>query len=360
MKTQINILNGLRGVIAIVVVLFHLLQAYFPDNSNNPLHHAFLAVDFFFLMSGYVIGYAYDHRIQHLTIAQFMKIRLIRLQPLLVLGLFFGIIGYLFDPFVGNNQTVSTSLVIASFMLCFLMLPSSSLPNRSDETFSLNGATWSLSQEYLVNLLYAIIGKRISNKVLMLLVAFAALALLFVAKRFGNLHYGWGWSHIWVAPIRALFPFLAGLLMFRMNWKIKLKHAFPILSILLLVIFFLPKQRMNGLYESLCVILAFPLIIAVAVGSNVSKKMETFCDFLGQISYPIYILNNPFIYLYTHWVILQRPGPIVAVVSSIGFILFIFSLAIIANKNYDTPIRKWLTARTMGIKSKIQMAFKMA
>lgn len=360
MKKQLSILDGMRGVAAILVVYFHLLQAYFPASSENPLHHAFLAVDFFFLMSGYVIGYAYDSRIETITVAQFMKVRLIRLHPLVLLGLTIGLLGYLFDPFVGDTQSVSITITIIAFVFGFMMLPSQSLPNRPNETFSLNGASWSLFQEYLVNILYAMIGKRISNKALMFLVGISSLGILFVAKNFGSLHFGWGWSHIWVAPIRVVFPFFTGLLLFRMNWKLKIKNAFPILTILLLVIFFLPNQKMNGLYEALCVLIVFPLMIAIAAGSDVSKKSDQVCKFIGQISYPVYILHYPFIDLYSHWVKSYKPGFALAAVSILCLSAFFLLLAILANKFYDEPVRKWLTAWTKGIKYKIQLALKFA
>jgi peptidoglycan/LPS O-acetylase OafA/YrhL len=359
-KKQLGILDGMRGVAAIMVVYFHLLQAYFPNGAENPLHHAFLAVDFFFMMSGFVIGYAYDNRINYLTVSQFMKIRLTRLHPLVLLGLVFGILGYLFDPFVGKTQSITVTMAILTFLLGFMMLPSSSLPNRSDELFSLNGVSWSLFQEYLVNILYGMMGKRISNKALMILVGISSLGILFVAKKFGSLHFGWGWSHFWIAPIKVVFPFFTGLLLFRMNWIIKIKNAFPILTLLLVIIFVLPNQRMNGLYEAVCVLMIFPLMIAIAAGSNVSKQSEAICKYIGQISYPIYILHYPFVYLYTHWVKLYKPGYTLAAISMISLSVFFLILAILANKYYDEPVRKWLNNRTKGLKHKIQMAFKFA
>lgn len=360
MKKQLSILDGMRGVAAIMVVYFHLLQAHFPASSENPLHHAFLAVDFFFLMSGFVIGYAYDSRIDNMTVGQFMKVRLIRLHPLVLLGLVIGILGYLLDPFVGNSQSISAFMAILTFVLGFMMLPSPALPNRSGETFSLNGASWSLFQEYLVNILYVMMGKKISNKALMVLVGISSLGILFVAQKFGSLHLGWGWSHIWVAPIRVVFPFFTGLLLFRMNWKIKIKNAFLILTVLLIVIFFLPNQRMNGLYEALCVLIIFPLMIAIAAGSDVSKKSDQVCKYIGQISYPIYILHYPFIELYSHWVKSYKPGFALAAVSMLCLSVFFLLLAILANKHYDEPVRKWLTTWTKGIKFKIQLALKLA
>ena len=86
MKPHYPILDGLRGTAAILVVIFHLFEAYFPVMANHPMHHGYLAVDFFYLLSGFVVGYAYDDRWGKMSIKEFIKIRLIRLHPLVILG----------------------------------------------------------------------------------------------------------------------------------------------------------------------------------------------------------------------------------------------------------------------------------
>src|SRR6478609_5352395 len=98
-KQHFAILDGLRGVAALGVVVFHFMEWIFPDPSKNFIGHGFLAVDFFFCLSGFVIGYAYDDRIQEMGRGAFFKARLIRLHPLVVLGSVLGLLGFLLDPF---------------------------------------------------------------------------------------------------------------------------------------------------------------------------------------------------------------------------------------------------------------------
>lgn len=78
-KPRYEILDGLRGVAALLVVGYHLLETYFHGGSNQPINHGYLAVDFFFVLSGFVIGYAYDDRWNRMSTWGFVKRRLIRL-----------------------------------------------------------------------------------------------------------------------------------------------------------------------------------------------------------------------------------------------------------------------------------------
>src|SRR5687768_1307866 len=107
MKPHYPILDGLRGTAALLVVAFHLLEAYFPKMADHPIHHGYLAVDFFFLLSGFVVGYAYDDRWERMSVMEFVKIRLIRLHPLVVLSIVVGAICFWFDPYANADNHVS-------------------------------------------------------------------------------------------------------------------------------------------------------------------------------------------------------------------------------------------------------------
>src|SRR5688572_10257848 len=97
-KPHFEILDGLRGVAAIAVVVFHFMEIAIPDPEKNFIAHAYLAVDFFFCLSGFVIAYAYDEKMAVIGIAGFIKRRLIRLHPLVIIGSVLGLLTFLFDP----------------------------------------------------------------------------------------------------------------------------------------------------------------------------------------------------------------------------------------------------------------------
>src|SRR5271168_3358652 len=99
-KEHFEVLDGLRGSAAFLIVIFHLFNYTFMFHGPWALvKHAYLAVDFFFALSGFVVAYAYDDRWTRMTMLQFFRIRLIRLHPLVLIGATLGLLGYLFDPF---------------------------------------------------------------------------------------------------------------------------------------------------------------------------------------------------------------------------------------------------------------------
>jgi peptidoglycan/LPS O-acetylase OafA/YrhL len=99
-KQHFEVLDGLRGSVAFLIVLFHAFNYPFGFRPPLPLmHHAYLAVDFFCGLSGFVVAYAYDDRWARMTMLQFFRIRLIRLHPLVLIGATLGLLGYIFDPF---------------------------------------------------------------------------------------------------------------------------------------------------------------------------------------------------------------------------------------------------------------------
>lgn len=89
-KPRYEILDGLRGVAAMIVVAYHLLETYTANPMEQLLNHGYLAVDFFFVLSGFVIGYAYDDRWDRMSLWDFFKRRLIRLHPMVIMGTLIG------------------------------------------------------------------------------------------------------------------------------------------------------------------------------------------------------------------------------------------------------------------------------
>jgi peptidoglycan/LPS O-acetylase OafA/YrhL len=352
MKRHFEVLDGLRGTAAISVVLFHLLEWLFPDYAKNPLRHAYLAVDFFFMLSGFVIGYAYDDRWQKMKIVEFLRTRIIRLHPLVLLGVAIGVAGYWLDPFASSTQSAGIWRMLIGAALGALMLPSPALAKRYDETHSLNGPHWSLTMEYFINIVYAFVGPRMSKKVLGIVVFLSAIALTATAIGHGNLQGGWGWSTFWMAPVRVTFPFFMGLLIYRMNFQISIKGAYIISSLLLVAVFAGPSFKTAGVYEAFSVIVLFPLIVALGAGGNVSGFTGSLCNFSGRISYPIYITHYPFIYMFGHWVYKVRPSALEATAVSLSLVAFFILLAWVSLRFFDEPVRARLNAYVRNLKKR--------
>ncbi len=341
MKPHYPILDGLRGTAAILVVIFHLFEAYYPVPANHPMHHGYLAVDFFYLLSGFVVGYAYDDRWGRMNILDFFKIRLIRLHPLVILGAVIGAIGFWLDPYTNGFQAAGWMKLIGVTLLSFTLLPTPDIRGWG-ETHSLNGPAWSLFQEYLANLIYALFGRKMSNVILTGLVIISAIALTFAAVHHGDVGTGWSYDTFWIAFARMMYPFFAGLLLFRTGKLIRLPMAYILCSLLLIVLFFLPTFKYNDVYEAACIILAFPFIVAAGAGGEIKGRWAKLCKFSGDISYPLYITHYPFIYIYTGWVYYKKPDPQQIVPVACALFVFLIVLAYASLKLYDEPVRAWL------------------
>ena len=176
-----EILDGLRGVAAMIVVAFHLLETYSKGPAYQVLNHGYLAVDFFFVLSGFVIGYAYDDRWNRMSLKGFFKRRLVRLHPMVIMGSLIGALFFYFGsaafPMIAGVQWWEVLLIC---LLGCTMLPA--LPSWDirgwGETSPLNGPAWSLLYEYIANILYALVIRRFPKFVLGLFVAGAAVLTL--------------------------------------------------------------------------------------------------------------------------------------------------------------------------------------
>jgi len=360
-KSHYQILDGLRGVAAIIVVSFHVLEANAGGNRfAQIINHGYLAVDFFFLLSGFVVAYAYDDRWGKMTQWDFYKRRLIRLQPMVIMGtligaaLFYTQAGGTFPPIASTPVWKMLLVMLVGFTM-IPILPSMDIRGWQ-EMHPLNGPAWSLFFEYIANILYALFVRKFSNTLLAILVfIFAGLLVNYlVTGPQGDVIGGWSVdkTQLNIGFLRLLYPFFGGVLLSRLGKLIHIKGAFAVCSLLIVLVLFIPRIGgpqtlwMNGLYEAFVIIIMFPLIVAIGAGGNITGKFATkVCKFLGDISYPIYITHYPLIYFYTAWVVDNKVPMSYSL--RFGLLVLIVSVAIAyaSLKLYDEPVREWLRKR---------------
>ncbi|MEN0054778.1 MAG: acyltransferase [Mucilaginibacter sp.] len=341
-KQHFEILDGLRGVAAVAVVIFHFMEIAVPDYTKSFIAHAYLAVDFFFCLSGFVIAYAYDQRLKKMGLLQFFKLRLIRLHPLVIIGSVIGLMAFVFDPFSNLYQAYADKTFFMFLASCF-MVPYPLVHERYFNLFHLNPPTWSLFWEYVANAVYALVLIKIRNKVLWFLVLTAAVALCYEANRSGNLGVGWSGENIMGGGIRVFYSFLAGILIYRSKWIINSRFGFISISALLVLVFIIPySDKTNSIVDPLVVIFFFPLLVALGAGAKLRSAYTSICGFSGNISYPLYMVHYPFIWLFMSWVELKKPTlNNMVVVMAIGLVLLI-GMAYLVMIYIDEPIRRYL------------------
>ena len=374
-KPHYLLLDALRGAAALMVVWYHFFEgfAFAEGTAITTFNHGHLGVDLFFMLSGFVISYAYDDRWQRtpnpLTLKEFFKRRLIRLHPMLIMGAIIGFVTFCLQGGVkwdGTPTPMSWSIVALVLTMFFIpAYPGAPYDLRGNgEMFSLNGPSWSLFFEYIGNLLYALFIRHLGNRALAVLTAaFGVAWCWFVTTDVSGYDMiGIGWTldtaNFFGGLLRMLFPFSLGMVMARNFKPVKIKGIFWIAWAVLFGLFSVPAfakcgaVSINGVYEFACILFVFPAIVWLAAsGETTGKISSAFCKFLGDISYPLYIVHYPVMYLFYAWLIenklytLGETWHVVIMVFAINI-----ALAYACLKLYDEPVRRWLTKRF--IKSK--------
>ena len=376
-KPRYEILDGLRGVAALMVVIFHCFETYNPVFGTQIVNHGYLAVDFFFVLSGFVIGYAYDDRWDKMTTWGFFKRRLTRLHPMVVAGTLVGAALFFFAPaaFPKILEVKGWMFALCLVMSLFMIPCGTGLDIRGWGEFnSFNGPQWTLTFEYIGNILYAFVLRRLPKVALAVLCAACAFFTL-------DLTLGWdvfglfpegpqytvigGWSltaqQVYIGFTRLLYPFLCGLLISRIlpahrsetnpsGSPIHLKGGFWWCTLVLVAIFSIPciggKVGVpDGLYQAACILLVFPLVVLAGAGSvTTDAKSTAVCKWLGEISYPIYITHYPLMYMQMSWAASHPDAPVwMHICVNLGVVFVSILLAYGLFKAYDLPVREWLT-----------------
>ncbi|WP_294588654.1 acyltransferase [uncultured Phocaeicola sp.] len=373
-KPHYELLDGLRGVAALLVLFYHIFEGLsFAAGGTliTVINHGYLAVDFFFILSGFVISYAYDDRWgKTMTTGNFFKRRLIRLHPMIIMGVILGAITFFLQGGVQWDGTkIATSAVMLAMLCAMFFIPA--VPGVSyevrgnGEMFPLNGPSWSLFFEYIGNILYALFIHRLSNKALTVLVGLSGIALAWFTlfNVSGYDMFGVGWTldtvNFFGGTLRMLFPFSMGMLLARHFKPMNVKGAFWICSMILLLLFCVPyivtensPISLNGLFEAICILFIFPVLLWIgASGKTTDNFSSRVCKFLGDISYPLYAVHYPIMYLFYAWLInhkiyiFSEAWP-TALAVYLGNIL----LAYLCLKLYDEPVRKWLAKKFLNRK----------
>lgn len=371
-KPHYELLDGLRGVAALLVVFYHIFEGFsFAELTNSAgdgvistLNHGHIAVDFFFMLSGFVISYAYDDRWGRMSIGDFFKRRLVRLHPMVVMGALVGVATFVVAGCrQWDGDVVSVSYVLLALVLTMFMVPAfPGLPYEvrgNGEMFPLNGPAWSLFFEYVGNILYALFIRRLSTKALAILAAAlgVAHAFFFVGDVSGYGSVGVGWTmdgvNFFGGLVRMLFPFTVGMLLARTFVPRKVNGAFWVCTILLVAIFSVPYVTsetsvcLNSFYEVVCIALFFPLIVWMgACGTYDSDFTGRVNRLLGDLSYPLYIVHYPIMYLFYAWLIEEKYYTLGETLAMSAMVVTAsILLAFLLLKLYDEPVRRYLAGK---------------
>ncbi len=358
-----DLLDGLRGVAALMVLLYHIFndsKSFFVwPTPVNEFYHSFLGVDFFFILSGFVMGYAYDMQWNRMSLGGFIKRRLIRLHPMVVIGVLVGVIAFMVQGCVRwDGTSVPLQSVLWAMLLSLFLIPSpGSMDVRGNtEMYPLNGSHWSLFFEYIGSLLYALMLRRLPTKWLKIwvLLSIILLGTYSFLQEAGGLLYGWSIEpmNMLGGLLRMLYAYPMGLLMARLFRQHKPEtiegHVFLKSSIALVMLLAMPViggKTVETIYQLFCVVVCFPSIIWYAARGKATGMRQKVISFISRLSYPLYAIHFPIICLQIS--VVQGMGDVYATsaqpwtVVPFTFLISI-TLAILAMLFYDEPLRRWL------------------
>jgi len=338
-------LDGLRGVAAIAVVAFHYQHLF---GSSFLLPHAYLAVDFFCMLSGFVLTYAYQKRLDNgWSTGSFMKVRLIRLYPLYLSGLLLGLLFRVLGTHFGKTHLESGRLAeITAAGLTLLPSPVFAVPTEP-WSYPLDFPAWTLFFEIIANLFHALVLRRRSFGFVGVILLLTGGVFFYLLHGLGAIDHGINRAESVYALARVLFAYLTGILLFRFwSWKRSKFKITPLLAVVLLISLLAAPVvgRFSLVYDLSLMLVAFPLLLVTSASSEPSLQLASAFRLLGRISYPLYILHAPLGNFFAQIVTWSATHGmrVYPLLQGTGLVVLACLIALVMDRLYDKPLRDWL------------------
>jgi peptidoglycan/LPS O-acetylase OafA/YrhL len=352
MKHRYVYLDGLRGIAAIMVVIFH-----FTQHTDNPLmRNAYFSVDLFFVLSGFVITKAYRQRIATgMAFSEFAALRIKRLYPMFAVGLGLGVVAVLLKIAVGQSDfskaEVFGSAITNAFYFPFFsskMLEIGRTEIRGT-AFPANNPAWTLFFEFYVNLLFFWLWrsalystKRLGG------IWIVSLAIFVAAIGLGWGSSGWGASvrHLVIGFDRTIYGFAAGVLIASLpSFGVPARRQ-RIIGALVFLGFIAICAMPGGKITFLIAVIAAPLLVLAGSLVAMGDRANAVGNWLGELSYPLYCIHFP-ILMIADATGLIRGG----FVSTILWVTATVILASSLGRFVDEPIRRVLRREPWAAKA---------
>lgn len=329
------VLDGMRGIAAICVMLGHFTGAGLRLEPN-----AGMAVDLFFMLSGFVIAHSYGEKLRFgMPAWDYLWRRLIRLYPMFIAGLVLGCVSF---SVIGHPFWVAAA-INSTFLPYFNNWETHNfLSDKATfaEIFPLNPPAWSLFFEMIASVWFLVFNrvplKYLGIIVAILFIAYAGYCYSSFLPHGAGFYFeaGWGSQNFMGGFLRVFFGFIYGILLYGLR-DIPVKKIPPtLIYILLLVIFEIPKQFRGG-YSIVILTIVAPYLLLAGAKWNGGGKIS---KFLGDISYPLYCMHFPIGRMVFQ--IMGNSSPTLNALVSVAASLAV-SYALL--RLYDEPVRKLLS-----------------
>lgn len=338
-STRIVSLDGLRGIAAIVVAVYHL-----PGLFGIAIPHADLAVDFFFLLSGWVMAYSYEERIaQGLPARAFFLNRMARLYPLYIVCLGLAFLVFLSKIWFGKGEGIAELRCVLPNALMLPCLFNDGLG------FPLNQPGWTIFVEVVLNVLwYFAVGQGLRSLGWKLALHFVSCICLWsMAISMGRYLHGFNNSDLLEGMARGVMGFSGGLLLFQCRKDPRIVLYFAVLTALVLAAIGLQDGVENVAPLAFTVMGVLPMLIWLFARWRPAQLEGRVSAFLGDISYAVYLLHIPLSLLLQKPLRLVFPGTdLLSVLLKAGvFSLVLIVASILSYRLLEVPARRWLVRR---------------
>lgn len=339
-RERFLVLDGLRGAAALAVITDHVYSPLL----TTILPGRYLAVDFFFALSGFVLAHVYGRQFAAgLTPLGFMHARVARLYPLYIAATLFGALLAGLKIWRGWTDGSWTQWG-ATTLLNSLYLPTTpGLTTSGDQPFPFNGPAWSLFFELVVNLAFALIVLRLTKRLTAALLLVSALAVVWTAFTFGKLDSGFLFSNFLGGLARVFYAFFAGVLVYQLRdrWRLPGLPAWLAFVLLMAILAMPTSLALRPAWDAFAAIVLFPLLIAFSANSHVSGAAARACATAGLLSYGFYVFQAPV----RDWLEIVMSGvelPGVARVALVGGVTV--AIVVVLQRVYERPVRQFLVA----------------
>lgn len=337
-STAIVALDGLRGIAALAVVLFHIRNF----TGVMLLPGAYLAVDLFFCISGFVLTHAYARRMRDgMDVRSFMLRRIIRLYPLYLLS---GLLALAYIATLGSADNFAGNGPLCH-LLNLLLIPMPLHWGWQADMFPINFVAWSILIELGASLFFALfLPALLARRHLYRVITVAAVLLIACALVYGDLNLGVTVMQIPGALVRALFAFSAGIAiaLARHDGASSPGLSFPLLALAAIVPMTLPLTGpMRIAIDLMTVLLIVPALVHAATRCRIDGPMARIATALGSASYAVYILQVPMIAFAASAITALGWGQSLPL--GLGFTALLLAVSIVIDHHVDQPLRAWLT-----------------
>ncbi len=334
-------LDGLRGVAAILILIFHA-----PDMTlRNLLPGSYLAVDLFFVLSGFILARVYQGRFDNgMSPREFIALRLARLYPLYLLGTF-GSLALLAGRLALNPDMVAPAATTVLGALFFL--PTFDRSDPALHLYALNFPAWSLFFEIVINIGFALVARHLTDRRLAAIMAVGAVMLVATSVYFGSLSTGMAWPNAVGGLGRVCYTFFAGVAVER-AWQRGLLPRIAISPLVaaavVVVLFATPLGPWRAGYDALVALVVLPLLILGAARREPAGRVSGVFAAIGTGSYALYMLHAPI----RDWLITVVPRltghefASYGVAGTMALLVAVLAAAMIVDRAYDRPVRGWL------------------